>query len=276
MPPEHIARLKNPVAELIADACARFVLPRFQALKQDQIQTKSSPNDLVTIADIEAEAWLAPQLCQLIPGSVALGEEAASRGEIDSQIMAGEAPIWVIDPVDGTYNFAHGNSEFCCMVALIIGRQVLAGWIYFPTEQCLFWAGRGLGAVKYQNGQEAQPLNISTPPDLGALSHRFFNRPDLKGRKSDILSSLSPTQPTRCAGMDYRRTAEGTYGFVAMASLTPWDHAPGTLLVTEAGGQAWLNGGPYDPKVDQGILITGANLPRMQQIQTALSAAHES
>lgn len=267
--PEDMRHLKEPVADLMAQACADLVLPRFRALSDDQIQSKSNPNDLVTVADIEAEAWLAPRLCELLPGSLALGEEAASRGEIASDILSGSEPVWTIDPVDGTYNFVHGSPDFCCMIGLVQDRVLQAGWILFPTDGRLYWAGKGMGAVRQQEGEEVR-LSIDAPATKGALSHRFFRRPELKDRKADIVASLAPTMPTSCAGLNYSQAAESKLGFVAMATLTPWDHAPGTLLVQEAGGEVWLNGGTYDPLPDLGTLIAGGHNARMRQAQNLL------
>ncbi len=267
--PEDIRSLKMPVADLMAQACQDLVLPRFRTLSEDQIQSKSNPNDLVTVADIEAEAWLAPRLCELLPGSLALGEEAASRGDVSAEILSQDIPVWTIDPVDGTYNFVHGSPDFCCMVGLVQDCVVQAGWILFPTDGRLYWAGKGLGAFRQQAGQETE-LKIANPATKGALSHRFFRRPALKDRKSDVLSVLEPTVPTSCAGLNYSHAAEARLGFVAMATLTPWDHTPGTLLVQEAGGEVWLDGGAYDPRVDQGTLIAGGHRARMQLAQDQL------
>ena len=270
MTPKHLKTLKTQVADLILEASHTLILPRFRALGEDQIQSKTSPDDLVTIADIEAEAWLTPRLAELLPGSQVLGEEAVSRGEAEVSVLEGSDPVWVIDPVDGTYNFAHGNEAFCCMVALVQGRKVQAGWIYFPTERRLYWAGLGLGAWRKEAEESETQLLLKSPETQGAVSYRFFKRPALKEKRSQILSALAPTQYTKCAGMDYRRAAEGLYGFVAMATLTPWDHAPGTLLVQEAGGEVRLDRKAYDPSIEAGTLVSGGHAQRLLLVENLL------
>lgn len=238
-------------------------MPRFQALREEDVQTKSSPSDLVTVADIEAEAWLTPRLMAALPHSQVIGEEAVSRGEAQVATIEGGQPVWVLDPVDGTYNFVHGNPAFCCMVGLVLNRQVLSGWIYFPTEEVLYWAGRGLGAWC---GDTRVTLGQVGPE--AAISRHLFATPRLKDRRREIMEALGPSRPTRCAGMDYRLAADGALACVAMARLTPWDHAPGTLLVTEAGGQVRLDAGPYDPRIEKGLLISGGDADRIHAIES--------
>jgi len=103
--PEKIATIMQEVAQ------AR-ILPRFQQLSEGEISTKSGPGDLVTIADIEAEEDLTRILKDLLPGSLVIGEEAVSKEEISMGLLATESdPIWVVDPVDGTNNFAGGNEN---------------------------------------------------------------------------------------------------------------------------------------------------------------------
>ena len=271
-----IQGLKQPVADLMISAATQFILPRFRALNQNQIQHKSSATDLVTVADIEAEFWLGPRLMELLPGSCIVGEEAVSQGTADLSALHGSDPVWVIDPIDGTYNFVHGDEAFCSMIALLHHREVLESWIYFPVEQQLYWAKKGHGAWRIDLKGDKNQLIITSPKKQGALSRRFFKWPHLKEQREEILTALAPTKFTRCAGQDYRLVAESQLSFVAMATLTPWDHAPGTLLVQEAGGRVDLRGGLYDPTVDQGILITGGDLARMAQALSALRPVDES
>ncbi len=260
-----ISALRTPVANLVREACARFVLPRFRALADHHIESKSHPNDLVTVADIDAEAWLTPRLRALLPEALVLGEEAQARGEVELDLLRHGGPVWLVDPIDGTYNFAHGNPKFCCMIALVQDGQVLMGWIYFPTRQRLYWAGQGAGAHVEQDGAAPESLAYQPTSDLAAISRRLFQAGPLKPNKSSILKTLAPTRPTGCAGHDYCQAARGTLAYLAMAKLMPWDHAAGTLLVTEAGGQAHLNGGAYDPRLHEGILIAGGHRNRMRE-----------
>ena len=110
------------VAQLLRDAAQRFIVPRWRALAASEVQHKSGPLDLVTVADIETEAWLTEALTALLPGSLVLGEEAFSRNEVGVELLDGTAPVWIIDPIDGTRNFVEGQQDFCSMVALYENR----------------------------------------------------------------------------------------------------------------------------------------------------------
>ena len=264
-----LARLNRAVAALLKEAAETLILPRFRALGAQEVHVKSHATDLVTVADIEAEFWLSPRLIDLLPGSLALGEEAASRGEISLKVLDMTAPIWTIDPVDGTYNFVQGQENFCSMVGLVLNGQAVGGWIYQPTQQMLFTAMDGQGAY-CQHGEDAPSLlSLETIGEdqlafLPALvSHRFWKHETARDQQQHILSQLAPTAPTNCAGLNYCDVATGKAAFVAMATLTPWDHVPGTLLVREAGGEVQLNGGAYDPRIEKGALISGKSSRRM-------------
>ncbi len=106
------------VAEHIRETAQAEILPRFRLLRREDIREKG-PGDFVTLADLEAERQLTLRLGALLPGSVVLGEEAAAQDRGRFALLAGEAPVWVIDPVDGTANFARGQPGFAVIVALI-------------------------------------------------------------------------------------------------------------------------------------------------------------
>ncbi len=116
------------VAKLLREIALIEVLPRFRQLKSHEIREKS-PGDFVTVADEAMEAALAPKLAALLPGSLLVGEEDTARDPSIMRRLASDQPVWVIDPVDGTANFAEGKEEFCSMMALIERDQVLGGWI---------------------------------------------------------------------------------------------------------------------------------------------------
>lgn len=96
------------VAAIIREVARDEVLPRYKTLEAHEVRSKSHPGDLVTAADEAAELALAARLRDLLPGSVVVGEEgtAANPGLLDR--LTEDAPVWVLDPIDGTRNFAHG------------------------------------------------------------------------------------------------------------------------------------------------------------------------
>jgi fructose-1,6-bisphosphatase/inositol monophosphatase family enzyme len=109
-------------------AAADIIMPRFQSLQEGEIDEKDG-GELVTIADIETEKWLTARLPDLLPGSVVVGEEAVFADKDLFSRLAGEDPVWVIDPIDGTWNFAHGRETFAILIALVYRGDVISGWV---------------------------------------------------------------------------------------------------------------------------------------------------
>ncbi len=124
------------VSDLMVTAAAEIILPRFRALKDGEIDEKDG-GEVVTIADIEAEAWLTQRLPDLVPGSTVVGEEAVFADKAVFERLSADDPVWVIDPVDGTWNFANGRSTFAVIIAYVIAGEVEAGWIYEPVSETL-------------------------------------------------------------------------------------------------------------------------------------------
>ncbi len=231
------------VARHVAEVAAEEVMPRFGRLAAGDIQEKS-PGDLVTAADTAVEQRLTPILLDLLPGSLVVGEEAtaADAGVLDR--LNGNAPVWVIDPVDGTHNFAAGIPIFGVMVGLVRNGEVLAGWIHDPMRERTLMAEAGSGA--HVDGQKVQ---VARPADVKRMSGNLaFHSGDREqaarvARNADKVASIISL---RCAAADYINLAEGRTHFALFNRTWPWDHAPGWLLHKEAGGFGqFLDDTPY-------------------------------
>ena len=182
------------VSRLIVQVAAEEIMPRYAKLAAGDVREKG-PGDLVTIADEAAEHRLTPALIQLLPGSVVVGEEAAAADPSVIDRLDGGDPVWVIDPVDGTANFAAAKGDFGVMVSLIQGGRTLAAWIYDPRHEHMATAELGGGAwldgVRMQvTTAPADPAELSGPllggsfGDL-AVSRRVNQRRDrVRARKS--------------------------------------------------------------------------------------------
>ncbi len=132
------------VCQLLEQASDQFILPRWQKLTEQEIHTKSSASDFVTIADLEAEAWLTPRLAGLLAGAQVVAEEA-STADPALRDRAGDGLVWTLDPVDGTRNFVQQRPAFCSMVALAENGVGKAAWIWLPLERaCLHASPDGL------------------------------------------------------------------------------------------------------------------------------------
>src|SRR4029453_6026268 len=123
----------DPATRLIEEAAAAEIMPRFRQLAAGDVREKA-PGDLVTGADEAVEPRLRPALDSPPAGSVVVGEEAAAADPNLLNRLFDDQPVWIIDPVDGTSNFAEGRPAFAVMVALARGRDVLAAWIHDPVR----------------------------------------------------------------------------------------------------------------------------------------------
>src|SRR5487761_701752 len=148
------------IARIIRDTAATEILPRFRALAAGDIREKR-PGDLVTVADLEAERRLMRELEAAMPGSVALGEESVAADPARLELLGGAAPVWVIDPIDGTGNFAKGVARFAVIIAHVARGVTQAGWIYDPSSDAMVMARRGGGA--WCDGKRCRVAE--TPPD---------------------------------------------------------------------------------------------------------------
>jgi fructose-1,6-bisphosphatase/inositol monophosphatase family enzyme len=234
--------LFEAVAKLIRSVAAEQIMPRRRHLLREQINEKT-PGDLVTIADHEAEARLTEALAGLIPGSRVVGEEAVSA---DPGLLDGldRGCVWLVDPLDGTGNFVAGSPHFAVMVALLQGGVVEAGWIFQPAHGLFYVAERSRGAFCNGSPVRAQPSGQSGL--IGAFPTRYANasqRQLIDKIRADVDVALPGLM---CAGVDYTRCIDGTQDFAVFWRSLPWDHAPGALILAEAGGWAgWMDGAPY-------------------------------
>ncbi len=136
----------NKVAALIAEVAATEIQPRFRKLAAHE-QREKGPGDIVTIADERAEAALTPRLMELLPGSIVIGEEAAAKDPKLVERLLHDQVAWIVDPVDGTANFAEGKPDFVSMVALVRGDELIGSWIHLPMTGHTAIAERGAGAT---------------------------------------------------------------------------------------------------------------------------------
>ncbi len=239
--PPIVPALKEVVAQLLREGAGRFILPRFQNLSSQDIATKSSKTDFVTIADQETEAWLIPRLFEAQPGFV-IGEEAAATSpRIRNKIPLGYS--WTVDPLDGTKNFVEGKPSFCSMVALLWNGKPIECWIWQPLIEKLFYASENYGAFLIDGTSETR-LNLKRRPVDVDLMCGSGNSLGLAEPKKAVfqerLRSLSGRRFTGSAGIQACLIANGEEDYLIHGNSTPWDHAPVDLLCRMAGGYAGM------------------------------------
>ena len=241
-----MANLTDEVSKILRDVAHTVVMPRFMALEPGEIEMKA-PNEPVTIADREAEARISASLIDLLPGSRVVGEEACSA---DPALLAslGQGLVWIVDPIDGTANFAAGRAPFAMMIVLMRDGDLIASWILDPLADRLAVAELGGGA--WIGGERVCAKRSPLEPGQwhGIVSRAFLPAPQ-QGVVDALLASVGRIDPTACcAGHEYPLVATGERDFALYWRTLVWDHAPGALLLSEAGGCViHLDSARYDP-----------------------------
>ena len=234
--------LIDQVARLMRSACDQFIMPYHENLSQDEVATKSSDTDFVTIADRHAEFWLIPELSKLLDDVLVVGEESIS--DVPSLAKKiGKNLSFVIDPIDGTRNFVQGSPHFCSMVSLIDKGEPLIAWILRPLEQDIIVsvADEGNFYTHFEDDgdvAEWQPLirqyareDMQDMVGTGGLV-------GLSGSQRDAVRSQLRALPHRrligSAGCEAVMMAMGEHDYLMHARTTAWDHTPVDLLARGA------------------------------------------
>ncbi len=215
---------------------------------------KDGPGDLVTIADIEAEHALTPLLREIEDIPV-VGEEATAEDPTLPDVLGEADAAWTVDPVDGTWNFAHGRADYAVMVAHVVEGDTHAGWILQPETGDLIDGVVGGGAQVTSRAGHTRALSAPTGPvrplnKLRGMVVTRFTPPELKERVEAMLPGLGGhTTPRMCAGWDYWDLLTGDVDFLVYSRAKPWDHAPGAAICTAAGFEVrYINdGATYRP-----------------------------
>ncbi|MEV7540916.1 inositol monophosphatase family protein [Streptomyces sp. NPDC089915] len=232
---EFLARDLSAVEEAVRKAAAAEIMPRFRQLADHEVDQKSGPHDLVTDADRLAEQDLTASLTRLLPGSAVVGEEAVHADPEVYAALRADAPVWIVDPVDGTRQFVEGDPHFCTLVALALRGEILASWTYAPALDVLATAVCGQGA--YVNGERIRSGSPEPGADLRvATAHPLYTSEEDRRHLSRLDVPGVAARPCGSAGLEYLRVARGEMDALAFTWPSAWDHAAGLLLVGEAGG----------------------------------------
>ncbi len=236
------------VAQSLEEVASEIILPRFQNLQADDIETKTGPEDLVTIADREAEAALIQRLTDFWPGSIVIGEEGASAYPDLLASLDDKGVFWIVDPVDGTWNFAQGSERFATMVALVVQGETVMSWIYPPIIGDCAIAEKGAGAT-FQDKRLKARSAVSFEKSNIDYSPRYMVE-GWREQLDHVTQEAASCRRGRCSAFAYLDIATGELDAILTGMIYPWDHAPGTLLIEEAGGHtAFLESGvQYTPK----------------------------
>ncbi|WP_234497549.1 inositol monophosphatase family protein [Vibrio maritimus] len=226
----------------------------FRQLQSQQIETKSSVTDLVTDCDKKVEQDLVEHLKPLFPDFVFMGEEMMSNESTFHPEHHDK--LVVIDPIDGTYNFAHGIGVFGVMLAIRINKQTVFSMLYDPLNDDWVWAQKGHGCYWQNSDGERRDLVIEEKEgDFGFISPFLFDEDQTKPLMT-LMQDYKRTISFGCSCHEYRGLLFGAGNFyLTQRKIKPWDHYAGLLAITEAGGYAaYLDGESAD------TFVTGKNL----------------
>ena len=261
------------VADIIRDVAKTEILPRFQSLADADIETKSS-GEPVTIADKQSEYRLTERLRELLPGSLVIGEEATERKPQLLDAIDGDDPVWIIDPIDGTKNYAAGRSPFVVIVALCRRGETVMGWIYEPLENRLALTEKNAGAeiggpVDFRAARLAREKPLQ---QMHGYCDEYLVPAAMNGAVDSLRRDCAGLSYHNCLGYEYLELASGRGDFSVIGRLDPWDHAAGTLIFREAGGIAkCIDGRAYSPRIRKGVLLLAPDESTWNIIEHALN-----
>ena len=198
-----------------SEKASKVLIRDFGEIEKLQVSNKG-PSDFVTNADIKAEKIIIEELKKAKPNYSILSEEKGSEKNKDDK-------TWIIDPIDGTINFLHGIPHFAISIGLKVNNQIIAGVIYDPIKDEMFYAEKDNGA--YFNNQR---IRVSKKTNL---SECLF----ATGEKLDTDYKFQ-YRKSGSAALDMAYVAAGRYDGYFQKNLNIWDIAAGIVILNEAGG----------------------------------------
>lgn len=250
--------------EQIVRAAGDLMRTAFNAPERPAYSLKGQ-QDYLTVTDGAVEQFVREQIARRFPGDGVLGEEAG--GAVDA------ARLWIVDPIDGTANFARQIPHFCISLGLMVDGRIEAGAIYEPMHDELYIAQRGMGA--WLNGLR---MRVSSVAEFTAATVEIG-----WSTRIPVQTYLEMAGKAAHAGCSVRRAGSGSLGLAYVAAgrtegyaephINAWDVAAGLLLVTEAGGHTndfWSNDGL---RVGNPVLATNAALAAALSALTGIALA---
>lgn len=236
---------------------------------------KKGTIDLVTEIDLQVEREFRAMIADRFPGHLVLGEEFSSADDLTRVAEF----RWVLDPIDGTTNFAHGLPVFCASLALEINGEAMVGAVYDPNRRELFTAQRDLGA--WLNGA---PLRVSSSETLldsllvTGFHYSIHKDPEeLLGLFGEFITRARAVRRLGSAAIDLCYVAAGRFDGFWEQKLQPWDVAAGALIVQEAGGQVTTSSGePFRSELGSVLATNGRIHAEMLQTIQAFTARFRS
>lgn len=263
---------ETALIEAVRAVATTEIMPRFRRPEAQKTVSKSTPYDLVTLADQRAEAVLTEAMASILPNAVVIGEEASEDGPALPRQIADAPQAVIIDPIDGTWNFAAGLCTFGVILAVTEAGQTVFGLLYDPVMDDWVLARKNGGCWYVRPGQSPQRLQVQpeAPEATGFLTLTNFPKDD-QVRIATRLPDLGRVGSLHCSCHEYRMMGLGKSRFCLGYTPKAWDHAAGHLAVVEAGGVArHLDGRPYQPGVSEGPLLAAASEELFERVAAVI------
>ncbi len=257
---------EDKIFEVLRENADKHILPYYKSMDAEQIREKA-PGNLVTEADEASEEYLTKVLPKLIPDSLVVGEEAVYKDKNVLKCLDADQPVWIVDPIDGTYNFTHGRSNWGVLLSLSYMGEIVFGVMYDVLNQQFIFAKKGEGTYICGADNIKKPLQMTAPDKPtsqycghvgGAQAWHFKKLNPFCGQISNI----------RCSLHDYWSLVTGKIDFTFHSSTTPWDHSAPSIIIKEAGGYiaAGADADPYNVRQRQKYLLSTYNQADWQEM----------
>lgn len=238
------------VTALVREVADVLVVPRFGRLIDDEVARKDG-GEITTVVDLEVERELTLRLGELAPGVPVVGEELASSDPSILDTLAGGGAVWIVDPLDGTSNYAAGDIHHGTMVGLQVDGTIVAAWSWHAaTDVMHVLEPAGVLRHRPDGVVEALPRFSGAERDPVAVVKYWYApepwRSAMRARRDAVASLEAPGS----AASEYPLLLDGSVDVLIYGRVRPWDHAPGCAMVSALGGVAVrLDGAPYVPSV---------------------------
>ena len=251
---DDLPAMRRACLKVATDAAKLGAAVMLDKLGADVVKTKANARDLLTEVDPEVQRIIESSVADAFPTHGFLGEESVPGGwEAGSAAIArlldtGPDWLWVVDPIDGTRNFASGQPPFGILIAQADGGVAQSGWIYDCLSGRFCAAHRGKGA--FVGGERVTAMTTGEDPPVAAISLIFMDDARREAMKAHICPHYRLVDIPYCAAEQYPRLALGENDVSIFERTLAWDHAAGVLWLNEAGGKAARpDGSPY--RVDE-------------------------
>ena len=236
-------KIINYISDLLVKVNELIILKYYKNLSSKHINTKSSDDDYVSIADKESEIYIVKNLIGFLNINQYIGEETSYINKDDYKSFEKNALYWVIDPIDGTKNYINGKNEFCSMISLVFNSIPIASFVYYPLKNLLVYAFKGFGAysleIKTKKVIQLRIQQNSFDNIVGSGGTKGIEEP-LRQKVLQNLRKYTNRLFIGSAGIEAIMLASNETQFVFHGRVTPWDHSPLDLIIKESGGCVYM------------------------------------